>query len=139
MHLTYHYEYSGIIAQVSHRDLNWQDRLHIIPCDPYCYLGLPIAMLTARAFGLINSETEASAIHSVALTKFQPDQVFMICDAGGSTIVCHPPPHFQEHLIILLGHGYIPHPTCLGNPRNRGGQLALWLVLWIFVSGSPLS
>ncbi|KAF9511536.1 hypothetical protein BS47DRAFT_1298749 [Hydnum rufescens UP504] len=53
---------AGLAVQVSHEDMYWQERLHIIP------------------------ETEASAIHSVALARFLPNQKFVICDAGGGTI-----------------------------------------------------
>ncbi|KAF9511530.1 hypothetical protein BS47DRAFT_1395036 [Hydnum rufescens UP504] len=56
---------AGLVVQVTRKDIYWQERLHIMPYDP---------------------ETEASAIHSVPLTKFLPDQKFMICDAGGSTV-----------------------------------------------------
>ena len=39
----------------------------------------------------INSEPEAAAVHCVHLTdlhKLRPSQSFMICDAGGGTVVC---------------------------------------------------
>lgn len=80
------------------------------------FVGLSIIILTTPPFPLMNSETEASAIHCVPFTRFQPDRVFMICDAGGSTIVCY----------------LVRHWSALNSPSRT------WLPTGSLVLGGPL-
>ncbi|KAF9511550.1 hypothetical protein BS47DRAFT_1363789 [Hydnum rufescens UP504] len=55
--------------------------------DAHKYLLLrEVAIEAMYTVSLMNSETQASAIHPVALMNFLMDQKFMICNAGGSSI-----------------------------------------------------
>jgi len=57
---------AGLVRSVGARDRDWRDRLRII------------------------TEPEAAAVHCAHLTdlhKLKPSQIFMICDAGGGTVV----------------------------------------------------
>jgi hypothetical protein len=72
-----------------------------------------LAFLFAPSYLLIFwcSEPEAAAVHCAHLTdlhKLQPSQNFMICDAGGGTVVCLAIPKLiLFHSLIFSG------PRCL--------------------------
>ncbi len=76
---------AGLVAQFSAADKNWADRLHIITC-------VIIAFYSLRRYNdrFDRREPEAAAVHCAHLTnlhKLRPSQNFMICDAGGGTVV----------------------------------------------------
>jgi hypothetical protein len=89
---------AGLVRSVGARDRDWRDRLHIItyasshPCGP-----CPIRLNLTRVGKY--SEPEAAAVHCAHLTdlhKLKPSQIFMICDAGGGTVVRFRP--LMDHL-----------------------------------------
>ena len=54
------------------------------------------------------SELEAAAVHCAHLTdlhKLQPNQNFMVCDAGGSTVVCDLPTPSQLFSLTVTNDG----------------------------------
>jgi hypothetical protein len=80
---------AGLVRSVGARDRDWRDRLHIIT-----YALLPphprSLSIENRVDVLKFSEPEAAAVHCAHLTdlhKLKPSQIFMICDAGGGTVV----------------------------------------------------
>jgi len=76
---------AGLVRSVGARD-RWRDRLHIITYASFLfYSPSPIRSKSRRS-----SEPEAAAVHCAHLTdvhKLKPSQIFMICDAGGGTVV----------------------------------------------------
>ena len=83
---------AGLVRSVGARDRDWRDRLHIITYVPF----------NVRSIRFLNSpgkfsEPEAAAVHCAHLTdlhKLKPSQIFMICDAGGGTVVRFSPFYF---------------------------------------------
>jgi hypothetical protein len=76
---------ADLVGKVSVRDHDWRDRLRIITYDPSYPCFHPKSYQS-----LSFSEPEAAAVHCAYLTdlhKLTPSQVFMICDAGGGTVV----------------------------------------------------
>ena len=88
---------AGLVQSSRAGDLDWRDRLRIITY--VLILVAPCALLTicpdcTYCSSVHNSscysEPEAAAVHCAHLTdlhKLQPNQNFMICDAGGGTVV----------------------------------------------------
>jgi hypothetical protein len=74
---------AGLVQSARAGDLNWRERLRIIT-----FVIFPLGTKTASLFCF--SEPEAAAVHCAHLTdlhKLKPTQNFMICDAGGGTVV----------------------------------------------------
>jgi hypothetical protein len=88
---------AGLVQSAHAGDGNWRDRLRIITYDIFCAL--------APAFcSFIFREPEAAAVHCARLTdlhKLKPNQNFMICDAGGGTVVRVLGINYFTHLMIL--------------------------------------
>jgi hypothetical protein len=80
---------AGLVRNVGARDRDWRDRLRIITYDsfsPFISRSIPNQTRPFCKF----SEPEAAAVHCAHLTdlhKLKPSQIFMICDAGGGTVV----------------------------------------------------
>jgi hypothetical protein len=76
---------AGLVRSIGARDRDWRDRLHIIT------YGCPLALFSCWVLTHCNfSEPEAAAVHCAHLTdlhRLKPSQIFMICDAGGGTVV----------------------------------------------------
>ena len=79
-------------------DRDWRDRLRIITyvllLVALCVLLTPVhsdcTYCRSVRYSPSSSEPEAAAVHCAHLTelhKLQPNQNFMICDAGGGTVV----------------------------------------------------
>ena len=96
---------AGLVQSSRAGDRDWRDRLRIIT-----YVLIPFALSTLLMIDIYaslitcavtfvhgsshSSEPEAAAVHCAHLTdlhKLQPNQNFMICDAGGGTVVCDLP------------------------------------------------
>ena len=76
---------AGLVRSVGARDRDWRDRLRIIT-----YVSFYPYSIRLKSTGCIISEPEAAAVHCAHLTdlhKLKPSQIFMICDAGGGTVV----------------------------------------------------
>ena len=89
---------AGLVRSVSARDRDWRDRLHIITYGPSYPCSVRLKSHQSSQF----SEPEAAAVHCAYLTdlhKLKPSQIFMICDAGGGTVV---------RLGLLLDHFWYP-------------------------------
>lgn len=75
---------AGLVQSARAGDIHWRDRLRIITYD-HCLRHSLLTSLTSMF-----SEPEAAAVHCARLTdlhKLRPSQNFMICDAGGGTVV----------------------------------------------------
>jgi hypothetical protein len=92
---------AGLVQSAHAGDGNWRDRLRIITYDIFCAL--------APAFcSFIFREPEAAAVHCARLTdlhKLKPNQNFMICDAGGGTVVRFLAIKYFTHLIYSVAIG----------------------------------
>lgn len=78
---------AGLVQSARAGDHDWRDRLHIITFvySHPDYLGKGCLFFYRR-------EPEAAAVHCAHLTnlhQLKPSQNFMICDAGGGTVVCY--------------------------------------------------
>ena len=86
---------AGLVQSSRAGDREWRDRLRIITYVPLSHLALHLINIRiVRAVAFVgspsSSEPEAAAVHCAHLTdlhKLQPNQNFMICDAGGGTVV----------------------------------------------------
>jgi hypothetical protein len=102
---------AGLVRSVGARDRDWRDRLRIIT---YALLHLSPRSIPNQIFFffffLQFSEPEAAAVHCAHLTdlhKLKPSQIFMICDAGGGTVV-----RLRTLLSLFpFDSGLLPHPT----------------------------
>ena len=77
---------AGLVRSSRAGDTTWRDRLRIITC----VLVRDIEKFAWRIHPLLFREPEAAAVHCAYLTdlhKLRPSQNFMICDAGGGTVV----------------------------------------------------
>lgn len=83
---------AGLVQNARAGDRNWRDRLRIIRFGAYFVswrflMRLSDNILPSHEY----SEPEAAAVHCAHLTnlhQLKPSQNFMICDAGGGTVVC---------------------------------------------------
>ena len=83
---------AGLVRSVGARDRDWRDRLRIITYVFSIYpRSIPNQVSSFFFFSFLQfSEPEAAAVHCAHLTdlhKLKPSQIFMICDAGGGTVV----------------------------------------------------
>lgn len=77
---------AGLVQSARGGDVDWRDRLRIIT-----YVDSPSTDLHTRTTDecFIHSEPEAAAIHASTLSslhRLEPQQSFIICDAGGGTV-----------------------------------------------------
>lgn len=76
---------AGLVQASRAGERNWRDRLHIITFVSFQAYFLHLLNLARGC-----REPEAAAVHSAHLTglhQLKPSQNFMICDAGGGTVV----------------------------------------------------
>lgn len=75
---------SAGLVQSSHAgDRDWRERLRIITL-------VNVSLYPYSELSCLSSEPKAAAVHCAYLTdlhKLRPSQNFMICDAGGGTVV----------------------------------------------------
>ena len=99
---------AGLVRNVGARDRDWRDRLRIIT---YALLHLSPVPFRINSFSFLQfSEPEAAAVHCAHLTdlhKLKPSQIFMICDAGGGTVVRLR----TSPLLVSFDSRLLPHPT----------------------------
>ena len=94
----------------------------------------------------IFSEPEAAAVHCARLTdlhKLRPSQTFMICDAGGGTVVSIVPVYLSRTVGDWRpkGPGVLQDYWTSGpkrQPRNRRDVCTVGGQLWFPLSGSPI-
>ena len=127
-----HGYHSGLVVQVTSKDTNWMDRLHIITyVRPHFQLPSSFSVhfypgQGVRGFGCL-------------LCTFAPDQEQtsarpaahdMQCWWG---ICCEDWMFLQGvcllSVVTLLGYGCVPNPRGVGNARDRRIVFAIWLVL----------
>lgn len=115
---------AGLVQSARAGDRDWRDRLRIIRFGAQfiswrLLMRLSDTILPSHEY----SEPEAAAVHCAHLTnlhQLKPSQNFMICDAGGGTVVCvtltSSPlrAYLLSHLRVLYTSIHLLKHVCVG-------------------------